>query len=248
MFAVVHRTAFRQSAPDRPRVGRGARVRGEILQFDEASGEGLISGDDGQRYRLSFRDLIRPARLFAGQSVDFLPRDGFATDVVVLQAAPASSAYASPRTERQGKPELGPWGYFMKSMRLYVDGNGRARRSEYWWFTLFYWVFLLIPLVPAAVLVGMGENAYDDNLIAFGGVFFIVAGIVWLALFLPNVCVMIRRFHDVGLTGWLVLLGVIPYIGGLITFIITLLPSQNYRNVHGPVPGGHSRETAEVFG
>ena len=34
----------------------------------------------------------------------------------------------------------------------------------------------------------------------------------------------------------------------LITFIITLLPSQNYRNVHGPVPGGHSRETAEVFG
>lgn len=224
-------------------------MRGEILQFDEASGEGLISGDDGQRYRLSFRDLIRPARLSAGQSVDFLPRDGIATDVVVLQAAVASaSAYASTRTERQGKAELGPWGYFMKSMRLYVDGNGRARRSEYWWFTLFYWVLLLIPLVPGTIFVVMGEDTFNDNLIALGGVFFIVAGIVWLALFLPNVCVMIRRFHDVGLTGWLVLLGVIPYIGGLITFIITLLPSQNYRNVHGPVPGGSSRETAEVFG
>lgn len=223
-------------------------MRGEILQFDETSGEGLISGDDGQRYRMSFRDLIRPARLFAGQSVDFLPRNGIATDVVVLQTAPASPAYASPRTERQGPADLGPWGYFMKSMRLYVDGNGRARRSEYWWFTLFYWVFLLIPLVPAIVLLGISENTYDDTLVAFGGLFIIVAGIVWLALFLPNVCVMIRRFHDVGLTGWLVLLGVIPYIGGLITFIITLLPSQNYRNVHGPVPGGHSRETAEVFG
>ncbi len=224
-------------------------MRGEILQFDEASGEGLISGDDGQRYRLSFRDLIRPVRLFAGQSVDFLPRDGIATDVVVLQSTPSSSsAYASPRADRQGRADLSPWGYFTKCLRLYVDGNGRARRSEYWWFTLFYWIFLLIPLVPAAVLLGIGEDTYNDALIAFGGLFTILTGIVWLGLFLPNVCVMIRRFHDVGLTGWLVLLGVIPYIGGLITFIITLLPSQNYRNVHGPVPGGHSRETAEVFG
>lgn len=223
-------------------------MRGEILQFDEASGEGLISGEDGQRYRLSFRDLLRPTPLFAGQSVDFLPRDGIATDVVVLQLTPSSSAYASSRADRQGRADLSPWGYFTKCLRLYVDGNGRARRSEYWWFTLFYWVFLLIPLVPGMIFIGVGEDTYNDGITAVGGLFFIVAGIVWLGLFLPNVCVMIRRFHDVGLTGWLVLLGVIPYLGGLITFIITLLPSQNYRNVHGPVPGGHSRETAEIFG
>ena len=247
MFAVVHRTAFRQSAHDRPRVGRGARVRGEILQFDEASGEGLISGDDGQRYRLSFRDLIRPARLFAGQSVDFLPRDGIATDVVVLQAAPTSAAFA-PRIERQGPAELSPWGYFMKSMRMYADGNGRARRSEYWWFVLFHVLIILAPFIVGIGFVAVGEETYTDGLSLVGGLFFILAGLVWLGFILPGICVTIRRFHDVGLTGWLILLGLIPYIGGLITFVITLLPSQAYRNVHGPVPGGSSRETAEVFG
>lgn len=224
-------------------------MRGEILQFDEASGEGLISGDDGQRYRLSHRDLIRPTRLFAGQSVDFLPRDGVATDVVVLQAAVASApAYAAPRTQRQGPAELSPWGYFMKCMRMYADGNGRARRSEYWWFVLFQALILLAPFMLGFLFVIVGEETATDGPAIFGGLLFIVAGLVWLGFLIPGICVTIRRFHDVGLTGWLILLGLIPYIGGLITFVITLLPSQAYRNVHGPVPGGHSRETAEVFG
>lgn len=222
-------------------------MRGEILQFEEMSGEGLISGDDGQRYRLSHRDLIRPARLSAGQSVDFLPRDGIATEVVVLQTETTALDHA-PRYAQQGPPELSPWGYFMKSMRMYVDGNGRARRSEYWWFSLFQGLIILVPFMLGFVFVVAGAESSADGLGILGGLFFILAGIFWLGFFLPGICVTVRRFHDVGLTGWLVLLWLVPYVGILITFVITLLPSQAYRNVHGPVPGGQSRETADVFG
>jgi uncharacterized membrane protein YhaH (DUF805 family) len=218
-------------------------MRGEILQFDEASGSGLISGDDGERYSLSFRDLISPTRLFTGQSVDFLPRDGIATEVVVRQTAHAAFARSS-GVESEGPAEFSPWGYFMKSMRMYVDGNGRARRSEYWWFIFFQSLILLPPVFLGFFFFVLGGDSYDDGLEIIGSLFLVLAGIVWLGFILPSICVTVRRFHDVGLSGWLVLLGVIPYVGGLITFIITLLPSQADRNVYGPNPKNHVDDVA----
>ncbi len=220
-------------------------MRGEILQFDQVSGEGLISGDDGQRYRLSRHDLIRSADIAPGRFVDFLPHDGIATEVVVLQPAPASGTALR---EHQGPPELSPWGYFVKCMRLYVDGNGRARRSEYWWFALIQALITLAPFIIGMGLVIAGTEGYSDTLGMIGGLFLLVSGVFWLAFVLPGICVTIRRLHDIGQSGWLLLLALIPSLGFLILFVMTVLPSQPYRNVHGPVPGGHRRETSAVFG
>ena len=55
---------------------------------------------------------------------------------------------------------------------------------------------------------------------------------------IPYVAVAIRRFHDVGLSGWLILIGLVPYVGGLFVFIVSLLPSQPAVNVHGAPPKG----------
>ena len=92
-----------------------------------------------------------------------------------------------------------------------------------------------------------GDAPEDDPMLLVAGLFGILAGLVYLFFILPGIAVLIRRFHDVGLSGWLILLGLIPYIGGLITFIITLLPSEARPNKHGPIPGRASRSTADVF-
>lgn len=82
----------------------------------------------------------------------------------------------------------------------YANFNGRARRSEYWWFVLANAVVNII----ASVL---------DNLIGIT----IFTYIVGLALLVPGIAVAVRRLHDIGKSGWLYLLaftcvGIIPLI------------------------------------
>lgn len=218
-------------------------MRGEILQFDSGAGDGLISGDDGQRYAFTHRQLLRPSTLHAGLGVDFLPQDGLATEIVVLERP--TPARITP--VRQGSAELSPWGYFMKCLRLYVDGNGRARRSEYWWFIFFQALIIAAPIFVGAIIAATEPTGVEGPATTIGGLIILLAGVIYLGFILPGLCVLIRRLHDVGLSGWLVLLGLIPYLGGLVLFILTLLPSQKHRNEHGPVPGAAAHDTANLF-
>lgn len=222
-------------------------MRGEILSVDGLSGDGLISGDDGARY--AFVGSAARQSVQAGDRVDFVVADGVATEVMKLAGAreTASSAPSSRRSDRASS-DLGLWGHFTRSVRTrYADGEGRATRTEYWSFILFNWIFIVVPVALGFMLdavLGLSD-AEGSGPFAMLGV--VIAAVVFLGLWLPGLCVLIRRFHDVGLTGWLVLLGVIPYVGGLITFVITVLDSQSRPNKHGPVPGSSHRSTAEVF-
>lgn len=102
----------------------------------------------------------------------------------------------------------------------YVTFSGRARRSEYWWFVLFYIVAgafaagldgLLFG--PSVVVVegGAGGAAVET---AYGGG--PVATIVALGTFLPLLAVGWRRMHDTGRPGWLYLLPTLVVVGGLV--------------------------------
>jgi len=53
----------------------------------------------------------------------------------------------------------------------------------------------------------------------------IIFGITCILLLIPNLTARIRRWHDVGISGWWLLISLIPYIGGIILFILYLLPS-----------------------
>lgn len=220
-------------------------VRGEVLEVG-GNGEALVSGDDGMRYRFATRDVHRFI-VQRGDQIDFVPIDGIATEIIRLSSGGAALNSASGHSVHPDVDETSPWRYFTRCLSKYADGHGRARRKEYWYFVLFQLLILLVPLLLCVALVAAGgENPSDSNSLAIG-LFAMVAGVVYVALLLPGLCVMIRRFHDVGLSGWLVLLGLIPYVGGLITFVITLLPSQAFPNKHGPVPAWSKRDTAEVF-
>ena len=99
--------------------------------------------------------------------------------------------------------------------------EGRAPRAEYWWWVLAYLLVLLI----ASGIDGM----------LFGGAQ-ILSSLASLALLLPTLAVAVRRLHDRGLTGWWVLLGLIPLLGSLILIFIFVQPSEAETNAYGPPP------------
>jgi len=59
-----------------------------------------------------------------------------------------------------------------------------------------------------------------------------------LATIVPSIAITVRRQHDIGLSGWFYLLILLPYLGGMIIFVFSLIPSQKHENKWGPVPAG----------
>ena len=74
----------------------------------------------------------------------------------------------------------------------------------------------------------------------------ILGGLIYVGLLIPELAVTVRRFHDQDLSGWLVLLGLIP-AGGFVIFIFMLLQGTNGTNRHGPDPRAPTEDTARIF-
>lgn len=60
--------------------------------------------------------------------------------------------------------------------------------------------------------------------------------IVSLALFLPSLGVAVRRLHDIGRSGWWILIGLIPLVGAILLLIWFCKDSQMESNEYGEVP------------
>ncbi len=106
----------------------------------------------------------------------------------------------------------------------YAVFSGRARRSEYWWAVL----FLLAVSFPIALI---DTVVFFDTIVQTGSgplsILFL------LVILLPSISLLIRRFHDVGLSGWLVLLTFIPFAGAVFAFVVAVLDSQRGDNRFG---------------
>ena len=121
--------------------------------------------------------------------------------------------------------------WYLKVMRdNYANFNGRARRKEYWMFTLFFMFFLLVPSFVFGLLIGMFPS---ETVLISGGI--ILAALYFIHL-VPALAVTVRRLHDTGKSGWLYLLALIPYIGSLIIFIFTVIKGDRGDNKYGPDP------------
>jgi len=89
----------------------------------------------------------------------------------------------------------------------YADFNGRARRKEYWMWTLYYTVILLFAMILDNVL-GLNFELLGQNL-GYGWLY-VTIGITHL---IPGLGIVVRRLHDVGKSGWFYLIILIPLIG-----------------------------------
>ncbi len=109
--------------------------------------------------------------------------------------------------------------WFLKVIRQYADFSGRARRKEYWMYFLFYIIFYLV-LFAIDMVLKIG----------------ILALIYALALLIPSIAVSVRRLHDIGKSGWFILIALIPAIGAIILLIFMVTDSNPGDNQYGPNP------------
>ncbi|MCH9660824.1 MAG: DUF805 domain-containing protein [Bacteroidetes bacterium] len=128
----------------------------------------------------------------------------------------------------------------------YANFEGRARRSEYWYYTLLN----IIIVVPLAFLIGfVGGGAGEDSPIFYIGLGLLL--LIALALLIPSIAVAVRRLHDTNKSGWWYLLGVIPlvsYIGGIVLLVFYCSNGDSGTNQYGQDPkiSSNSDEISQI--
>lgn len=120
-------------------------------------------------------------------------------------------------------------------VKKYADFNGRASRSEFWWFWLatiivnYAWSFIISWITGASVMMGMDGQFHFNALSLLG---YIPA----FALLLPSLAVSARRLHDIGKSGWWYLLAFVCCIGGLVLIYFWAKEGDKGSNEYGPAP------------
>lgn len=113
-----------------------------------------------------------------------------------------------------------------RGFRKYATFTGRASRSEFWWWTLVVGGLLLV-LGVAAGVIGTATSSDGGQTPGAPAIpLLILVFLVGLAVIVPNLAITVRRLHDGGFSGWLVLLSLIPSVGGLIVLVLAILPTQ----------------------
>jgi uncharacterized membrane protein YhaH (DUF805 family) len=112
------------------------------------------------------------------------------------------------------------------AMKKYVTFSGRARRSEYWYFILPNFLILICAIVGEYFLnTGLHSTPF--------GLFFIIYAFV---IILPCITLSIRRLHDVGKSGWFLVIALIPVIGVIWLFVYMFKDSDTGSNQYGVNP------------
>ncbi|WP_406432288.1 DUF805 domain-containing protein [Streptomyces sp. NBC_00631] len=100
----------------------------------------------------------------------------------------------------------------------YATFSGRARRAEYWWFSV---VYMIAAVVVAGICLAAGS---------------VLPGILLLLFIVPMLSVSVRRLHDTGRSGWRMLIALIPVAGPILYLVGMTVDSVPATNEYGPSP------------
>ena len=118
--------------------------------------------------------------------------------------------------------------WFFRAFLHFADFSGRARRTEYWMFTLFNILFYFAWAILTGVIFALANGRETGLTVSLYGYFMI--------MMLPGMAVSVRRLHDTGKSGWMLLVGLIPLVGGIWLLILMLTEGDAEENKYGPNP------------
>jgi uncharacterized membrane protein YhaH (DUF805 family) len=128
---------------------------------------------------------------------------------------PPAGYPATPRSYLQG----GPVGFGEAVKQAFSHGfvyRGRASRSAYWWWVLFETLAIIVLELLIVIPAALNSNAVL-------ALFLVVIGIAAIYLSLVGLALTIRRLHDIDRSGWWVLIGLVPFVGGIVLLVFSLL-------------------------
>jgi uncharacterized membrane protein YhaH (DUF805 family) len=114
--------------------------------------------------------------------------------------------------------------------KKYAAFSGRAGRAEYWWWALVGVVVAVVLNVVIAAGMETSTDSYAGNAYSaptpgpLSAVGYVLLAVWGLGVVVPSLALTVRRLHDVNLSGWTILLGLVPFLGGLAVLVFTLLP------------------------
>lgn len=114
-----------------------------------------------------------------------------------------------------------PFGWYQISWHKYFDFKSRSRRKEFWYFILFN------------ALVTLGCSIVDRYI---GFDIDVFTWLYFIAAMVPGTSVCVRRLHDIGNSGWWLLVGFVPIVGAIILLIKFLKISESGANIYGENP------------
>ena len=109
----------------------------------------------------------------------------------------------------------------------YANFNGRARRSEFWYYYLFTFVLGIVLSIITTILGGVP---------VLGTILKIVIWLIDIALIIPGIAVGFRRLHDTGKSGLWILINFVPLVGSIIYIVFCVQDSQPGENQYGACP------------
>ena len=98
--------------------------------------------------------------------------------------------------------------YYILAIKNYANFKGRSRRKEYWMFVLFNLIFIVVAAIIDNIIGDTFRNPLTGNTMYYGFAYVIYG----LVTFIPNLAVTVRRFHDIGKSGKILLVAILASI------------------------------------
>jgi len=115
--------------------------------------------------------------------------------------------------------------WYLMVLKKYAEFDGRSRRKEYWMFVLFNFIISIV-LASFERMLGLGSE--------YGTGF--LSTIYSIGVLIPSIAVGIRRLHDIGKSGWWLLLALLPVIGWIWIFVLLVTDGHPGSNEYGTNP------------
>jgi uncharacterized membrane protein YhaH (DUF805 family) len=176
------------------------------------------AGQYGQQAAGQYGQQGAPYGAQGGYPQQGYAQPGYAPQGYAPQGGYGAQGFGAQRGYLQGGPVD-----FQSAIKLQIENvtnfQGRASLSAYWWYAL---ALFIVNIVLEIFSVAIGSAALSILII-----------LVMLVVGLSALSVAVRRLHDTDKSGWMLLLGLIPIVGGIILLVLMLLPGTPNQNRFG---------------